>query len=176
MEIVATHRFEAPLSRVVAALASPAYATHLAQAHSFFSQIEPLAHREHEGGWQRRVRYRARPFIAKLGVFPLPAEWFAWEEHSSFERRSGQLRFENVPLLESVREKAVNRGAMQFHEGPQGTTREARFEVDFRVPAVYRPLKELALGMVRRQLLASLDEEASLLARWLAPSAQPVAA
>jgi hypothetical protein len=165
MELVVQHRFEAPLAAVVEALACPRYAAHLAASHSFFAQIELISHQEGELGWQRRVHYRARPFIARLGLFSLPAEWFAWEEHSVYER--GSLRFENVPLLASVRDKVVNRGAMQFREHGCGTLREARFEIDFRVPAMYRPLKELALGMVRRQLVASLDEEASLLAGWL---------
>ncbi len=171
MELVARHRFHAPPARVVATLASPEYARHLARAHSFFAQIEPLSQRDEDGGWQRRVHYRARPFIARLGVFSLPAEWFAWEERSRYACASGQLTFDNVPLLASVRDKVVNRGVMQFHDDAGGTLREARFEIDFHVPAMYRPLKDMALAMVRRQLVASLDEEASLLADWLAPKA-----
>jgi hypothetical protein len=168
MELVIQHRFAAPRDLLVETLACPAYTAHLASAHSFFAHIEPVAQHEDASCWRRRVQYRARPFIARLGVFSLPAEWFAWEEHSRYERASGLLTFENVPLLESVRDKVVNRGAMHFREDARGTLREARFEIDFQVASMYRPLKEMALGMVRRQLIGSLDEEAALLAGWLA--------
>jgi hypothetical protein len=174
MELVIQHHFDAPLDAVVEALACPLYTAHLAASHSFFAHIEPISHVGGELGWRRRLRYRARPFIARLGVFSLPAEWFAWEESSVYQ--DGLLTFENVPLLASVRDKVVNRGAMRFVEDGPGTTREVCFEIDFRVPAMYRPLKEMALAMVRRQLVASLDEEAALLAGWLAQRGEQVAA
>ncbi|HEX5657433.1 MAG TPA: hypothetical protein VFX59_09560 [Polyangiales bacterium] len=171
MELVARHRFEASTARVIEALACPAYAAHLAASHSFFAQVEPLEQLERAHGWQRRVHYRAQPFITRLGVFSLPTEWFAWEEHSTYE--AGLLQFENVPLLASVRDKVINRGAMRFAQDAYGTTREAHFEIDFRVAAMYRPLKEMALAMVRRQLIGALDEEAALLAGWLARADSP---
>jgi hypothetical protein len=174
MEIV--HHFDAPRAAVIEALACPHYAAHLAASHSFFTHIEPVSRVDAEAGWERRVRYRARPFIARLGMFSLPAEWFAWEECSRYEHATGLLTFENLPLLASVRDKVINRGAMEFREHGHGTVREARFELDFRVAAMYRPLKELALGMVRRQLVAALDEEADLLTRWLRRRADAVAA
>jgi hypothetical protein len=123
------------------------------------------------------VRYRARPFIARLGVFSLPAAWFVWVEQSSFDRSAGVLRFENVPELTSVRTKVINRGTMSFHaerraDGSWLTTRDADFEIDLCVGAMYRPLAELALSMIRRQLESSLDEEARLLTAWLRRSSQ----
>lgn len=179
MEIVFCHRFEAPLERVVEALACPDYAAQLAKSHSFFEHIELLDSSGDAQMWQRRMHYRARPFIARLGVFSLPATWFAWIEHASYQR--GELVFENVPVLEGVRAKVINRGRMRFHEredelGIRVTVREARFEIDFRVPAMYRPLADMALAMVRRQLESSLDEEADLLAQWLARGAAEAAA
>jgi hypothetical protein len=181
MELSLSHRFEAPLASVVDTLGSPDYSAHLARAHSFFERIELLERVESASHWQRRMHYRARPFIARLGVFSLPAEWFTWIERATYDYASGALTFENVPTLESVRDRVINRGQMRFREsldelGNVHTVREAHFEIDFRVPAVYRPLKELALTMVRRQLESSLDEEAALLAGWLARDVAEAAA
>jgi len=172
MQIALTHRFEAPVGAVIDALSGSAYAAHLADAHSFFAQIDVLSRVDHGDLVVRSVRYRARPFIARLGMFSLPAEWFVWVEQSSFDRRAGRLHFENVPELPSVRPKVINRGTMTFHEeqradGSWLTTRQAVFEVDLLVAALYRPLADLALSMIRRKLESSLDEEACLLARWL---------
>jgi hypothetical protein len=172
-----SHRFDAPLCAVIDALSSSAYAAHLAEAHSFFAQIDVLSRLEQGEVVVRSVRYRAQPFIARLGMFSLPADWFVWVEQSSFDRGAGCLQFENVPELASVRPKVINRGTMLFRaqqrdDGSWLTTREAQFEIDLRVGPLYRPLAELALSMIGRQLQSSLDEEARLLAAWLERAAQ----
>lgn len=172
MLIRLTHRFEAPMGAVIDALSGSAYAAHLADAHSFFAQIDVLSRVDHGDAVVRSVRYRARPFIARLGMFSLPAEWFVWVEQSVFDRRAGRLHFENVPELPSVRPKVVNRGTMTFTEqqrtdGSWFTTRDAVFEVDLHVGPLYRRLADLALSMIGRKLESSLDEEAGLLAAWL---------
>jgi hypothetical protein len=171
-----SHRFFAPMDAVVSALASAEYAAHLAAQHSFFADIRVLSLRESADAVERELRYRARPFITRLGVFSLPASWFVWVEQSRFDLRRGLLTFENVPEVESVRGKLINRGTMQFRTqldeaGRVLTTRESCFELAFQVPAVYRPLAELGLTMVARQLESSLDEEARLLSGWLARTA-----
>jgi len=173
MKLRIEHVFQAPLGEVVAALASSEYAAHLSEQHSFFADIRVLSRRECEHEVQRTVRYRAEPFIARLGMFSLPAEWFVWIEQSSFDLQRGLLSFDNVPEVASVRDKVVNRGTMRFsaeqrEDGAWFTTRTSEFEIDFLVPALVRPLAELGLTMVRRQLEGSLDEEALLLEAWLA--------
>jgi len=177
------HQFEAPVRVVIDALSSCEYAAQLAAAHSFFAQVDVLSRVEQGDVVVRSVRYRARPFIARLGVFSLPAEWFVWREQSSFDRSAGVLRFENVPELTSVRGKVINRGTMSFHaeqraDGSWLTTRAAEFELDLCVGPLYRALAELALSMMRRQLQSSLDEEARLLTAWLrrSPALDSVAA
>lgn len=172
MELCLSHRFHAPLESVLGALASSEYAAHLALQHSFFAEIRVLARREQAGVVERSVRYRAQPFISRLGIFSLPPSWFVWVEQSRFDLARGLLTFENVPEVESVRGKLTNRGSMQFHSqrdanGALVTLREARFEIAFQVPALYRPLADLGLSMVKRQLESSLDEEARLLSGWL---------
>jgi hypothetical protein len=173
MQLSICHHFRAPLASVLATLEQPSYAAHLAREHSFFADIEVLSVRRAGSRFERVVRYRARPFITRLGLFSLPASWFVWVEHSQFDYATGLLTFDNVPELESVRTKMQNRGRMLFRaqhdeHGVPLTTRESTFELAFDVPLAYRALRELALSTVARQLTASLDEEAKLLARWVA--------
>ncbi|MDB4990957.1 MAG: hypothetical protein JWN04_6135 [Myxococcaceae bacterium] len=172
MKLCLSHQFDAPLESVLGTLSSADYASHLAQSHSFFADVRVLSLSHSPGLIERSVRYRARPFITRLGVFSLPASWFVWVEQSRIDLRSGLLTFENVPEVESVRDKLINRGSMQFRtacdaDGKPVTVRQASFEVAFQVPQLYRSLAALALTMVRRQLESSLDEEARLLRAWL---------
>ncbi|MDB4974519.1 MAG: hypothetical protein JWN48_2860 [Myxococcaceae bacterium] len=172
MQICLSHRFEAPVEAVVRALASAQYAAHLGERHSFFADIRVLESRERERVIERSVRYRAQPFITRLGVFSLPPSWFVWVEQSRIDLERGLLEFENVPEVASVRGKLINRGAMQFRAqldeaGNLFTLREARFEVAFEVAPLLRPLADAALSLVARQLVSSLDEEARLLRAWL---------
>lgn len=171
MDIQCTHRFEAPLASILATLADTTYSAHLARTHSFFAEIEPLSLEQSGGVIRRTLRYRARPFLSRLGPFSVPPDWFVWIEHSELQLASGRLTFENVPELASVRDKVVNRGSMLFRTqaGEQGTctVRTARFELDFQVAPMLRPLADFALSLVARKLTSSLDEEARLLASWL---------
>ncbi|MET0343381.1 MAG: hypothetical protein ABW252_20390 [Polyangiales bacterium] len=167
-----SHRFEASRDATLASLASADYAALLAARHPFFAEVTVLSLRESATRVERRLRYRARPFIARLGPFSPDPAWFVWVEHSTLDRETGLLSFANVPVLESVRDAFTCRGSMHFDEqrGPTGaptTVREARFELGFCVPSAYRPLARLALGLVQRQLAHSLDDEARLLSTWL---------
>jgi hypothetical protein len=175
------HSFDAPLAEVIDTLASSAYAAYLASEHSFFADVRVLSCSQSEHEVQRVVHYRGQPFIARLGMFSLPAEWFVWVEHSTFDRRRGLLSFDNVPEVASVRSKVVNRGTMKFtsQQGEDGvwrTLRTSEFELDLKVPALYRPLADLGLTLLQRQLQGSLDEEARLLAGWLGRNREASAA
>ena len=176
MIVRAIHHFHAAREATLASLASAEYASLLEAQHPFFAEVTVVSLRVTPARIERCLRYRAQPFIARLGPFSPDPAWFVWTEHSTLERESGRLTFDNVPVVASVRDAFLCRGSMQFDErrAPGGTTstvREARFQLGFHVPAAYRPLARLALGLVRRQLAHSLDEEARLLAGWLGDAA-----
>lgn len=169
MSLRLRHRIPASLDHTLAALASTDYARVLGTRHPFFAEVSVLSMHVSPTHVERRLRYRARPFIARLGPFSPAPDWFVWVEHSRLDRERACLTFENVPVLESVRRTFACRGSMQFRPAPDGesTIRESCFELGFQVPAIYRPLSEIALALVRRQLAHTLDDEALLLARWL---------
>lgn len=172
MELELVHHFDAPLAAVISTLEDPTYTQALVAAHSFFSEVQVLSLSVSTTSVERTLRYRGRPLIARLGPFSLPPEWFTWTEHSIYDRASRVLTFENVPELESVRDKFVNRGTMHFEpqRSDRGlvTTRTSRFEIDVKVARVYAPLRAAALRTIATQLEGSLDEEARFLARSLA--------
>ena len=91
MKLCLSHRFDAPLESVLGTLSNPDYATHLAQSHSFFADVRVLSLSHSPGLIERSVRYRAQPFISRLGIFSLPASWFVWVEQSRFDLARGLL-------------------------------------------------------------------------------------
>jgi hypothetical protein len=172
MQLSTVHHFAAPLDAVYASLSSADYLHWMVQQHSFFEEVRVISLIDKGDRLERTLRYRAQPFIRKLGMFSLPTEWFAWFERSELAYDSGLLRFDNMPESEAARGRVTNRGWMRFREqrgedGSAVTVRESQFDFDLLAPAIYRPITEFALSMVARQLGSALDEEALLLHSWL---------
>lgn len=168
MQIHAEHEFAAPLSRVLQSLVRPDYASYLAASHPFFREVEVLSIERERDALVRRVRYRARPPFSHLGPVFIPRSWFVWVEHSRLDLRANVLSFENVPELESIRPKVVNRGTMRFDSvGAERCVRKASFEIDLVVSKSVQVLVELGIDLVSKQVSKSLDAEAQILAGWL---------
>jgi hypothetical protein len=182
MQLRMQHRFDFPLERLLLSLSEPTYPGYLSAHHSFFRAIRCLDAKVHAGRLERRVHYEARPPFGRLGPSAMPASWFCWIEHSSFDAQTGILQFENVPTVDFLQGRFENRGAMWFRELPSGgCERVAEFELNLRVEGVYRRLLELAEATIARQVELSLAEESRLLADWVrleawsSPSAHEVA-
>lgn len=168
MHIQASHEFDANIERVLDSLIRSDYAAFLSQHHPFFEDVRVLSLTQDAQSIRRYVRYQARPVFSKLGPFSIPDSWFVWTEVSVLDLRTRVLTFENVPELESIRPKVVNRGKMVFRSLPdRRTVRHSSFEIDLRVARVYRPLVELGKQMVGKQVSKSLDQEAEILNRWI---------
>ncbi len=168
MQITASHELNANVERVLDSLIRAEYAGYLSQHHSFFEDVRVLSLQQDAHSIRRYVRYQARPAFSRLGPFSIPASWFVWTEVSVLDLRTRVLTFENIPELESLRTKVINRGKMVFRALPgQRTVRHSSFEIDLMVSRIYRPLVELGKQLVCRQVVKSLDQEADVLNRWV---------
>ncbi len=179
MQIQASHELNSNIERVLDSLIRSEYAGYLSTHHSFFEDVRVLSLTQDEHSIRRYVRYQARPVFSRLGPFSIPKSWFVWTEVSVLDLRTRVLTFENVPELESLRPKVVNRGKMVFRSLPdRRTVRHSSFEIDLRVGKVYGPLLELGKQLVGKQVLKSLDQEAMVLNQWIgalwAESNQPL--
>jgi hypothetical protein len=174
MQLTAQHEIDAPLSLVIGSLLRADYATYLASHHGFFREIEVLGlNHDHQGRVLRRVRYRAQPPFTHLGPVSIPRSWFIWTERSCLDLRTNVLSFDNVPERESIRAKVVNRGTMSFSALSENKCmRRAVFEIDLLVSKAVRPLVELGVELIAKQVANSLDTEARVLANFC-QSARP---
>ena len=172
MQVHRSQLIRAALTDVLATFEDAEYASANVQAHSFFSEFELLALRSSPRTITRRMRYRARPFIARLGPFSPSPDWFTWTEHAVLDRGLGLLRFENVPEPESLRPMVINRGTMLFRgdrdeHGAAVTTRSSNFALGLAVAPIYRPIAAGVLSLMARQVENSLDEEVRFLEHYL---------
>ena len=169
MLVTAKHEFDAPLARVLQSLVDADYATYLGAHHPFFREVQVLSIAREQEGIRRQVRYRAQPPFSYLGPISIPKSWFVCTEWSRLDLRTHVLSFENVPELDSIRPKVVNRGTMSFRsDGPNKCVRTSNFEIDLLVAKSVRQLVELGIDLVAKQVVKSLDAEANVLTSWLA--------
>jgi len=168
MQIQASHELDANIERVLDSLIRSEYAGYLSAHHNFFEDVRVLSLTQDAHSIRRYVRYQARPAFSRLGPFAIPESWFVWTEVSVLDLRTRVLTFENVPELESLRPKVINRGKMVFRSLPdRRTVRHSSFEIDLLVGKVYRPFVELGKQLVGKQVLKSLDQEAAVLNQWI---------
>ena len=167
MEIKVVHELDCDLGAALDSLVSAEYPAFLASQHRFFRDVRVLALVSTASGIRRYLRYEASPPFANLGPFSIPPAWFVWNELSDLDLRTHTLTFENVPELESIRPKVINRGVMRFRSLPNARCeRASTFEIDLRVSGVLRAFVDLGIELVAKQVKRSLDEEAEVLSRW----------
>jgi len=164
MRFEIVHSFDAPLEKVETAVLGEPFLAFLLQHHS--QMLEAAAQSIETVGdvVRRKVRYRPKPIIEKIGPKRVPPEWMAWIEESSFDKKRHVLEFKNVPTTRRVAELMENRGTMRFSaEGANRTRRVIEGELKVKVFM----LGAIAERIIHKQAEGLLAEEARILQRFL---------
>lgn len=164
MRFEIVHSFDAPLEQVEAAVLGEPFLAYLLSHHS--QMLEAAAQSiEASGDYVRRkVRYRPKPIIEKIGPKRVPPEWMAWIEESTFDKKRHVLDFRNVPTTRRVADLMENRGTMRFTaEGASRTRRTIEGELKVKVFM----LGAIAERIIHKQAEGLLAEEARILQRFL---------
>src|SRR3982750_1197807 len=102
MRFEARQRISGTAEEVERALLDERYLGFLLQHHGVLLEAERLEQQESGDQVRRRIRYRPRPVIPSIGPKPVPPEWFAFVETSSWSRARKELRFTNTPTSGSI--------------------------------------------------------------------------
>jgi hypothetical protein len=154
------HVLEAPVERVIETMFGDGYFAYLGAHMKLIEKIEPLERSEDERTIRRRTLYRPVPIIKSVGPKRVPPEWMAFTEVSTFDKKTRELRFENVPLTGPAKTRLTNQGVVRFvPAGADRTTRLTEGELKVKV---------MLLGVIAERVIASeaqklLDEEARVL-------------
>jgi hypothetical protein len=174
MKFEVTQRIAGTPEEVEQAMLHPAYPEFLLRHHGVLLEVQPLELEEAGGKVKRRVRYRPKPVIEKVGPRPIPPEWFAFVETSTWDRATRELRFTNVPTSQAIGNMLVNTGRLRLSPaGPGQTERTMDGEIVLKVPFFLKPLAAIAERIIKAEGLKILDGEVPVLERFIAEVIRP---
>src|SRR5688572_6463507 len=122
MRFEARQRIQGTLDEVERAMLDSRYFEFLLQHHGVLLEVQPLERSEDGDQVRRKVRYRPKPVIASVGPKPVPPEWFAFVESSTYDRKRKTLTFSNVPTSEKISRMLVNSGTLRLRDAGGGQT------------------------------------------------------
>ena len=102
MRFETKHRIQGTPSEVEQSLLDERYLDYLLKHHGILLEVQLLEKKDDGDILRRKVRYRPKPVIPSVGPKPVPPEWFAFVESSSYDKRKRELTFSNVPTTPKI--------------------------------------------------------------------------
>jgi hypothetical protein len=155
------------VDEVERAMLDPRYLDYLLQHHGVLLEVQLLDRKEEGAVVRRRVRYRPKPVIASVGPKPVPPEWFAFVEESTYDRTRHELRFTNVPTSEKISRMLVNTGTLRLKDSGGRCERTMEGEIKLALPFFLKPLAMVGERIIQAEGLKILDAEAGVMNRFL---------
>ena len=170
MKFSIVHTFDATPSAVADAMLDPAMPEFLLKHHPLMEEAIPQERKEEGSIVRRKVRYRPRPIIKKVGPKEIPPDYLTFVEESSFDKSTMKGEFVNNAIREGVRKHLVNKGTMALRAIDGGKTErtiEGTLEI-VNLNFLFRPLAAIAERIIRGEAEKILDGEAKCVSAFLA--------
>jgi hypothetical protein len=168
MRFEVRQRIQGTLDEVERAMLDPRYGEFLLKHHGVLLEVQPLERSEDGDVVKRKVRYRPKPVIASVGPKPVPPEWFAFVESSSYDRKRKTMAFSNVPTSEKIGRMLVNTGTIRLRESGGQTERTVDGEISIKLPFLLKPLAIIAERVIHAEGLKILDGDVPVMNRFIA--------
>jgi hypothetical protein len=164
------------VEEVERAMLDPRYLDYLLQHHEVLLEVQLLERKEEGTVVRRKVRYRPKPVIATVGPKPVPPEWFAFVEESTYDRSQRELRFTNVPTSDKISRMLVNTGTLRLRAAGARCERTMEGEIKLALPFFLKPLAMVGERIIHAEGLKILDAEAPVLDRFIREVLRPAGA
>jgi hypothetical protein len=151
------------VEEVEQAMLDPRYLDYLLHHHEVLLEVKLLDRNEEGAVVRRRVRYRPKPVIASVGPKPVPPEWFAFVEESTYDRSRRELRFTNVPTNAKISRLLVNTGTLRLRGSGTRCERTVEGDIKLSLPFFLKPLAMVAERLIQGEGLKILDAEVPVL-------------
>jgi hypothetical protein len=162
-------RIQGTPAEVEAAMLDDRYSDYLLKNHGVLLEVQLLEKTDEGERVRRRVRYRPKPVIPAVGPKPVPPEWFAFVESSTYDRKKKELTFNNVPTTERISRLLLNSGKLRLLDSSNGQTeRVLDGEIKVNLPFLLKPLAMIAERLIQAEGLKILDGEVPVLNRFIA--------
>ena len=161
------------VEEVEEAMLDARYLDYLLHHHEVLLEVQLLDRTEEGAVVRRRVRYRPKPVIAAVGPKPVPVEWFAFIEDSTYDRTRHELRFTNVPTTAQVSRLLLNTGTLRLRPSGGRCERMMEGEIKLSLPFFLKPLAMVGERLIQFEGLKILDAEAPVLNRFIREVIRP---
>ncbi|HEX4803216.1 MAG TPA: hypothetical protein VFV14_06875 [Myxococcaceae bacterium] len=176
MKFEVTQRIEGTLEETERAMFDERYPQFLLKHHGVLLEVQPLERKEENQLLRRQVRYRPKPVIKTVGPKPVPPEWFAFIENSTYDRNRKELRFANVPTTQKIGRMLVNTGVLRLRRAGTAAERTLEGEIKLNLPFLLKPLAIIGERLIHAEGLKILDGEVPVLNRFIAEVLRPTPA
>lgn len=168
MRFEAKQRFQGTVDEVERSLLDERYFDFLLKHHGVLLELQPLEVKDEGDVVRRKVRYRPKPVIAAIGPKPVPPEWFAFIETSTYDKRQKTLTFSNVPTTNTISKMLVNTGVLRLRDAGNGQTeRTMEGEISLKLPFLLKPLAMIGERVIQSEGLKILDGEVPVMNRFI---------
>ena len=161
------------VDEVERAMLDARYLDYLLHQHGVLLEVQLLDRTDEGAVVRRRVRYRPKPVIATVGPKPVPPEWFAFIEESTYDRTRHELRFTNVPTNAKISRLLVNTGTLRLRPAGARCERILEGEIKLSLPFFLKPLAMVGERLIQAEGLKILDAEAPVLNRFIQDVLRP---
>ena len=168
MRFEVRHRIQGTVEEVERSMLDPRYGEFLLRHHGVLLEVQPLEQKEDGDLVRRKIRYRPKPVIASVGPKPVPPEWFAFVETSTYDRKRKELTFANVPTSQRISKMLVNTGSLRLRDAGGQTERVVEGEIALKLPFFLKPLAIIGERVIHAEGLKILDGEVPVLNRFIA--------
>jgi hypothetical protein len=168
MRFEAKQRFQGTVDEVERSLLDARYFDFLLKHHGVLLELQPLEVKDEGNTVRRKVRYRPKPVISSIGPKPVPPEWFAFIETSTYDKKAKTLTFTNVPTSNTISKMLVNTGTLRLRDLGNGQTeRTMDGEISLKLPFLLKPLGMIGEKVIQSEGLKILDGEVPVMNRFI---------
>lgn len=168
MRFEARQRIAGTVDEVERAMLDERYAEFLLKHHGVLLEVQPLERKDEGDKVRRKVRYRPKPVIKSIGPKPVPPEWFAFVESSTYDKKKKELTFTNTATSQTISKMLVNTGVLRLREAGGQTERTMEGEISLKLPFLLKPLAMIGEKVIQSEGLKILDGEIPVLNRFIA--------
>ena len=168
MRFEVKQRIQGTMEEVEKAMLEPRYLDFLLRHHGVLLEAQSLEQKQDGNLVRRKIRYRPKPVIASIGPKPVPTEWFAFIENSTYDRNRKELTFSNVPTTQKISRMLVNTGVLRLRRAGAAAERTLAGEIKLNLPFLLKPLAIIGERLIHAEGLKILDGEVPVLNRFIA--------
>lgn len=167
MRFETRQRIEGTLEEVEKALLDERYIDFMLQHHGDLLEVQQLERHEAGSCITRKIRYRPRPVIEKVGTKTVPPEWFSFVQTSTLDLSRHEMTFRNVPTTAKIAHMVENQGHIRLTSKGSVTERFIEGEISLKLPFLLKPFAMIGEKVIQTEGVKLLDKDVPVINRFI---------